>query len=125
MQAEAYGIDTSKMDDKAFADYLRLNFLAAHTELSEALQNLEWKPYHGQQPGRPTGAERERTVVELIDVLHHVGNLFVALNVADAELEYEYERKSQRNRKRQEEARVNRADAVVTSSDPAFRLRRS
>lgn len=98
-QRDVYGLDGPLMDDVRWADYVRTNFLAAHTELSEALAHIPWKPYR-VEVGRPKEPERTLAVRELIDVLFHVSNLLVALGVDDAELENEYERKAIINRTR-------------------------
>lgn len=92
VQDEVYGLRPVDLEGEAWSAYVQRDFLAAHTELGEALQELPWKWWRGAA-GKPDEEARERCVVELIDCLCHVSNIFVALDVTDDELEYYYNRK--------------------------------
>lgn len=76
-------------------DFIRIMTLAAHTELSEALQCVDWKTWRSDRE-----TDREAFIAELVDVLHFVGNLLVAVDCTDVELREAYAAKSQVNKQR-------------------------
>lgn len=100
LQVEAFGVNPSTLENNDFAEYIRWNVLAAQVELSEFVQELEWKPWRHDN-GRPDDEARARAVEELVDVLHFVANLLVALRVGGRELTRAYQAKQQTNRDRQ------------------------
>lgn len=101
-QEETYGTPIGDLEGKEWASYIRTNFLAAHTELSEAIQHLQWKPWRGGEH-RPDPVNRDLAMVELIDALFFISNILVALGVTDDDLNAAYERKAAVNKRRQEE----------------------
>lgn len=100
LQTDSFGTDPSTLGGGDFAEYVRWNVLAAQVELSEFIQELEWKPWRDGN-GRPDPLARERAVEELVDVQHFIANLYVALGVSGPELVNAYRRKQQINRNRQ------------------------
>lgn len=113
-----YGHYLSRLDDKPWAEYVSANFLATHTELSEALAHIPWKYWRGGQK-RPDESNRQLAVKELVDVLFFVSNLLVALGVNDTDLEYEYARKANINaeRQRRESEKCNSISGRETGPD--------
>lgn len=101
-QRDTYGTEIAQLSNKEWAEYVRWNFLAAHTELSEALQHLQWKPWRGGEK-RTVGTDRDLAVREMVDVLFFVSNILNALGVTDEELEREYSVKQSINSRRQED----------------------
>lgn len=76
--------------------FLKDMVLAAHVELSEALQEVDWKPWKGG-----TGeVDRAKFVEEMVDVLHFCANILVAVGVTDAEIQEAYPAKTRVVRKR-------------------------
>lgn len=100
LQVEAFGVNPGLLEGGEFAEYIRWNTLAAQVELSEFVQELEWKPWRDGN-GRPSPEARERAVEELVDVLHFIANLLVANRVSGHELTRAYRAKQQVNRERQ------------------------
>lgn len=111
LQREAYGVDPAELDRSEFADYINYNVLAAHTELSEFLQELPTKPWINER-GRPDPVKRFQAVNEAIDVLHFVGNLLVALRCTDEELNTLYCNKMRINRERRQQKYQGRVEVV-------------
>lgn len=102
LQTQSFGADPSELDGDEFAEYIRNMTLAAQVELSEFIQELPWKPWRAPNT-RPDEIARERAVEELIDVVHFLANLFVALNVDASEIRESYEAKRAENVRRQAE----------------------
>lgn len=101
LQREVYGVEPAELDHQEWLAYMRWNFLAAHTELGEALQSLRWKPWKSDTDTPPTNEEREAALEELVDVLHFIGNILCALDISTHELNVAYARKAGVNAERQ------------------------
>lgn len=104
LQFDAFGESPRRYEGEEFITYVRHNVLAAHTELSEFLQTVNWKWYGAraeQEDRRPTGDVRDKAVEELVDVLHFYVNLLIALHVDEEELEHVYREKRRMNQRRQ------------------------
>lgn len=99
LQKDSYGHDPGLMEGEEFADFVIWNSFAAVSELVEMMDELDWKPW-AKIRGRPEQEARDRAVGEIVDILHFVGNLAVALRVTDAELSQRYEAKMAVNRER-------------------------
>lgn len=97
LQRMSFGTDPATLEGAALAEYIRWNTLAAHAELTEALDEVDWKPWTVTEDGF---RNRDAFVVELVDVMHFVANMFVAARCSDAELTEIYEAKQQKNRDR-------------------------
>lgn len=95
IQRGIYGYDVDAASPEERMEYIRLNNLAAHTELAESLQQLDWKPW------RQGESNRHGAVNELVDVLFFVANMLLQLGVTDDELNERYEAKVEINRNRQ------------------------
>jgi len=76
-------------------DYVKDMMLAAHVELAEALQCVDWKPWRSDRT-----TSRPAFVEEMVDVLHFCANLLVAFDVTDHELREAYAAKSRVNKQR-------------------------
>jgi hypothetical protein len=80
--------------------FLKDMMLAAHVELDEALQRIDWKPWRSDRV-----TDRAGFVEEMVDVLHFCGNLLVAFDVTDDELHEAYTAKHRVVRQRQLDTR--------------------
>lgn len=107
LQEQIYGYDfddwleaVEGLNDPALhplTQYLQWNVLAAQIELAETTVEFSWKPWATDKPY----VNRDRLRDELVDVLHFVGNMLVAIGVDDEELEDAYQVKQAKNRRRQ------------------------
>jgi dimeric dUTPase (all-alpha-NTP-PPase superfamily) len=110
LQVESYGTDPVDLEGEDLAVFLRWNFLAAHTELSEALAELPWKPWSQKHKERLEDSRgltewdaRDRAVDEIVDVLHFIANILVALDIDDEDINNGYINKMHINAQRQRE----------------------
>lgn len=90
--------DPSQLEGEALNQYVKDMTLSAQVELAEFLQSTYWKPW-----GRHDGASkfgRDETIEELVDVLHFVANLLVAMRVDGDHLTDVYQAKQLVNRAR-------------------------
>jgi hypothetical protein len=101
LQVDAYGSDPELLDGKEFADFVMWNVLAAEDELHEMLAEIPWKPWSTRRE-RPDQDARDRAVNEIVDVMHFLGNLLVALHATGDELTKRYEEKMTVNYRRME-----------------------
>lgn len=100
LQAEAYGKDHSAVPTfDEWIENVRQQALAAFIELGEAIQELDWKPW-AKEPGWPSEAAKYKTLEEIVDLLHFVANILLALGFDAQDLGEAYERKMQVNRDR-------------------------
>jgi hypothetical protein len=99
LQVAATGGRPEDLEGEAFAKYVRDMVLGAQVELGEFIQELPWKPWKNDA-GRPDADARERAVEELIDVLHFVLNLALAMRIDGDELIGAYTLKHQVNMRR-------------------------
>lgn len=97
LQREAYGDDDWPKEGEALADSAMANMFSLMKELTEAGDEIGWKPW-----AQPRGwVNREAYVGELVDVGHFLANLLVAVGVTDAEWEERYRAKQAVNLQRQ------------------------
>ncbi len=98
LQVESFGFDFEdlRQNPDELADYLAMMHLAAIDELSESLAEVAWKPWSKKRGEY----NKERVVDELVDVLHFVGNIAVALEISDDEVKESYQNKMRINRER-------------------------
>lgn len=79
---------------------MKENLLAAAVELmGEVPREFHWKYWSHTEPF----INRDRVLDELVDVLHFIANMLVAIGVTDDELEAAYQNKQAINRYRQRE----------------------
>lgn len=90
--------DPMKMNEEERALFIKDMVLASTDELHELLAEVGWKPWATSRH-----VNRDAAVGELIDLLHFVLNIGLALNVTGEELYLKYMAKRQKNIKRQEE----------------------
>jgi hypothetical protein len=102
LQEVAYNTFPDQLEGDEFAEFMRFNALGLHTELSELMQEIPWKPWASVR-GRPDEKHRRKAVVEAVDVLHFMANILTALRVSDEELTAAYRAKMIRNLERQRE----------------------
>lgn len=76
--------------------FLKEMILAAHCELSEALQEIPWKSWKVKQEWDP-----KRLQEELVDVMHFTINLCLASGMDEDELYLKFIEKGAENRLRQ------------------------
>lgn len=101
LQAKSFGVDPSTLRGAAWADYVMMNVTAVVAELGEMLQEIPgWKPWAAER-GTSDVNELSRATGELIDVMHFIANLLVALGCDDGELSIRYRAKMDVNRARQ------------------------
>jgi hypothetical protein len=98
LQIDAYGVDPGELTGGAFAEFIRWNVLAADHELHEFMDHTQWKPWSNR---RGEIRDRDGAVEELVDVLHFIANLSVAMGITTAELNRVYEHKMAVNKQRQ------------------------
>ena len=99
LQREAYGFEWHG-DESAgeIASSLKDNLLAAMVELSgEVPREFHWKYWSHTEPF----VNRVTLLYELVDVLHFIANMLIAIGVDDEELEIAYKAKQKINRQRQ------------------------
>ena len=101
LQEGTYGFDFEAMaaDPQAHVDYIVEMHTAAVCELTEFMDEVQWKSWSS----RRGEINRKHAVKELVDVAHFVANLLVSLGVTDDEWEELYQAKQAVNRKRQDE----------------------
>lgn len=90
-----------KMKVKFDLQYKKDMILACHTELSEALQNLHWKPW--RKYSKEVDEDRESYLYELIDVQHFLLNLFIAEGLDATDIKRFFKDKNNINVRRQED----------------------
>ena len=96
LQETAFGYAFPIIGPAYQAPYLDWNVTAAGQELAEVREEFSWKPWATDQPF----VNRDRVRDEVIDVMHFLGNILVAIGVDDAEFEEHYKAKQDRNRAR-------------------------
>lgn len=97
LQRQSFGADPATLENAEKAEYIRWNHTALVVELSEALDEVDWKPWTVTQEGI---RNREAFIGEMVDVLHFAANMLVAAGCSDEELTEAYEAKQQKNRDR-------------------------
>jgi hypothetical protein len=117
LQIEAFDVDPASLTGDDRADYVVWNSTALVVELGEFLQEVRWKPW---QDGRGTIAEPNLAHLEIVDVLHFVANIAIAVGLDDVELSRLYEAKQLENRDRVRTGRSlpTRAKSVRTRIPP-------
>lgn len=99
LQRDVYGTDPRALQDEERARYLTWNAYALIDELSELMDEVQWKPW-AQNMGMIIS--RERAVGEAVDMLHFMANILLTLDVTGEELAERYRAKQQVNGERQE-----------------------
>lgn len=94
LQREAFGFDPEYASNEMFGEYWTYNAWALVDELSEAMDNLHWKPWDVM---RGLVRNRDAAVGELVDAAHFLANIAVSLKVTDDEWEERYRAKQGRN----------------------------
>lgn len=97
LQKHVYHVNYDTLIGNEMARYVMMNATALLTEVSEFLQEVQWKPW-ANEPGK---MNRDEAVEELVDVGHFLANLLVALGVSDVEWEVRYREKQVKNAERQ------------------------
>ena len=107
LQRGSFGTDPPTLEGVERAEYVRWNVLAAVDELTEFLNEVQWKPWAKAQ-----GAifDRSAAVEELVDVMHFIANLLCTLGVDGDELSARYLEKMGVNARRQEDGYAHRKD---------------
>jgi dimeric dUTPase (all-alpha-NTP-PPase superfamily) len=98
LQEESFGIDFTDLSDEERSQFIKDMVLAATDELHEALAEVGWKPWASSRH-----INREAFVGELVDVLHFIVNLWLAVGATPEEVEQRYQEKAEKNAKRQKE----------------------
>jgi dUTPase len=97
LQISAYGKDPSELTEDELADFVIWNHTALVDELSEFLQEVNWKPWSKIRGHK----NRSAAIGELVDAAHFLANLAVAMGCTDEEWEERYKSKMALNAKRQ------------------------
>ena len=99
LQRDAFGLDPDRdvNDQAGQARRVLENFTPAVVELVELLNEVKWKYWSHEAPW----ARRDRVLKEGVDVMHFLGNIFVAFGITDEELWEAYQEKQQENYERQ------------------------
>lgn len=98
LQARSFGVDLASLSDEDRSRFIRDMTLACTDELHEALAEVGWKPWASSRH-----VNRDAFVGELIDALHFLVNLFLAVGASADEVTERYMAKADVNRKRQED----------------------
>ena len=106
LQTKFFGVEYEKLTGLDMATYLMGQALSAHCEITEFLDEVNWKPWALDQRGEVP--DRTAAIGELVDLGHFLANLLCALGVTDEEWEQLYTAKQQRNRARQESGSYTR-----------------
>jgi len=101
IQTDTYGRDPSTLEGPEQAEFVRWNVLAAHAELTEALEETRWKPWAVFEEGDDVVPDAQAFTSELVDVCMFVANLLVTAGVSDADFERVYHAKWAKNIERQ------------------------
>lgn len=97
----SFGADPHRFDSiDEGADYVRLSFTGAVTELGEVMNEIGWKPWKGSTYGVVNG---DRVAEELADVFLFVSNLALACRVTSEQLQDAIEAAWEKNQRRQRE----------------------
>lgn len=102
LQVDAYKLDPTQLAGDARAEFVRWNVLALHAELTEALDEVGWKPW---ATSRHINAEQ--MMKELVDAFHFLMNLMLVAGegkspaAVAAQFLAEYRRKADENDRRQ------------------------
>ena len=113
LQREAFGVDPLTLQGSALREYLVWNLHALMVEAAEATNRLAWKPWRTWDDDQ-VYAHSKRVRVEpefeeeVIDCLHFVANVLVALGLDDIQLHDAWQRKANVNRVRQKHERMRR-----------------
>lgn len=99
LQRDAFGLDPDRDvgNPAGQAQRVQENFVAAVVELVELLNEVKWKYWSHEEPW----VRRDHVLKEGVDVLHFLGNIFVAFGVTDDELWEAYREKQRENYDRQ------------------------
>jgi hypothetical protein len=103
LQIEAYGKDPAELEGADLQFFVIWNALAAVKELSEATDEVRWKPWATLVEGEPV-IDKGPFLKEIVDVNHFIANLLVAAGVTDDEYDSAYLEKMETNRERQRRA---------------------
>jgi hypothetical protein len=97
LQREAYGDDVWPKEGDVLADSAMANMFSLMKEMSEAGDEIGWKPW-----AQPRGwVNRDAYIGELVDVGHFLANLLIGVGCTDDEWEERYQAKQRVNLKRQ------------------------
>lgn len=107
LQQSHYGLNYDKLMGDALADYFMTQHTALTCELTEFMDEVNWKPWMKDRRGDVP--DRNAAIGELVDAAHFLANLLCALNVTDEEWEELYQKKQERNRRRQESGSYTKA----------------
>lgn len=114
LQTRVYGYELPIYDAGKLSEYLKWNLLAAYQELGEVGVEFSWKPWATDL----AFANRTRIVDEVVDVMHFLGNMLVALGVTDEELKSAYIAKQAKNQRRHDSGTYSaRKGALGDGSD--------
>lgn len=98
LQEESFGVKLDELSDEERSQFIKDMILAATDELHEALAEVGWKPWATSRH-----INREAFVGELVDVLHFIVNLWLAVGATPEEVQDRYQQKANKNAKRQQE----------------------
>lgn len=94
------GLDLTNHPD-ALVEAVRANVEALHVELAELLDHLPWKYWKTYPAGFLSEERLEEAKFEVIDILHFVNNIFLALGMSDEDVREYYFAKHRENVRRQ------------------------
>lgn len=96
LQRESFHLDPPSMTGDERAEFIRWNVLAATHELHEMMDETGWKPWSTSRH-----FNRELYLMEGVDVLHFILNLFLVAATDGHEVSDMYEKKHAVNADRQ------------------------
>lgn len=101
IQHDVFYVPLGEMTDPQHAEYIRYNALAAHHELVEAVEEVQWKPWATFDGDTPVVPDRVAFIRELVDASMFIANMAVSVGCTDEEWETIYRAKWEVNIERQ------------------------
>lgn len=97
LQVDAYHDENWPKEGEALAESVMMNAFAAIKEISEATDEVGWKPWDSKRGW----VNREAFIAELVDVGHFLANMLIAVGCTDDEWDQRYREKMKINLVRQ------------------------
>jgi len=99
IQKALQNLTDPRFKDDMNEEYIKDMCLAAHSEVNEILNEINWKPWKKTR----TNIDKQKYKNEVIDLLHFVLNLALAADMTPEEMFHLYIQINKENIKRQEE----------------------
>jgi dimeric dUTPase (all-alpha-NTP-PPase superfamily) len=91
-------LQTKMKYELKWQENISINVLAAKVELTELLQETNWRPWKTIKE-----IDKNKLIEEYIDIIHFIINLALLLDITPSKLYNEYCKKNEINHKRQQQ----------------------